>query len=68
MLKKEGTLHIFPNFRDLNKLTIKDKFSIPIIDDLLDKLHGAKFFTKIDFRSGYHEIFMKHAYILLYPQ
>ena len=54
--KKDGTLLLCIDYRASNKVTVHNKYSLPIISDLFDQLHGAKYFTKLDLRSGYYQV------------
>jgi hypothetical protein len=62
--KKDGSMRMCIDYRELNKVTVKNKYPLPRIDDLFDQLQGASYFSKIDLRSGYHQLKVKEEDIL----
>ncbi|CAL9001523.1 unnamed protein product [Prunus brigantina] len=54
--KKDGCLRLCIDYRQLNKVTVRNRYPLPRIDDLFDQFKGAKYFSKIDLRSGYHQL------------
>ena len=59
--KKDGSFRMCLDYRKLNKVTIKNKYPLPRIDDLFDQLQGTCTFSKIDLRSGYHQLKIRAA-------
>jgi hypothetical protein len=54
--KKEGSQGVYVDYRSLNDVTVKNKCPLPLIEDLFDQMRGARVFSKIDLRSGYHQM------------
>ncbi|GJZ08881.1 putative reverse transcriptase domain-containing protein [Tanacetum coccineum] len=54
--KKDGSFHMCIDYRELNKLTVKNRYPLPRINDLFDQLQGSSVYSKIDLRSGYHQL------------
>nr|GFC83215.1 putative reverse transcriptase domain-containing protein [Tanacetum cinerariifolium] len=54
--KKDGSFKMCIYYRELNKLTVKNRYPLPRIDDLFDQLQGSSVYSKIDLRSGYHQL------------
>ena len=61
--KSDGTLRLCVDYRDLNKQTIKNKYPLPRIGDLLDHLNGAQVFSRMDLATGFHQLRIAEEYV-----
>ena len=59
--KKDGSMRLCIDYRQLNKVTVRNKYPLPRIEDFFDQLQGATVFSKIDLRSGYHQLKIKES-------
>jgi hypothetical protein len=59
--KRDGTIRLYVDYCKLNEVTIKNKYPLPKIEDLFDQLNGAKVFSKIDLRTGYHQLKVRES-------
>jgi hypothetical protein len=59
--KRDGTIQLCVDYRKLNEVTIKNKYPLPKIEDLFNQLNGAKVFSKIDLRTGYHQLKVRES-------
>ena len=57
--KKDGSMRMCIDYRELNKVMTKNQYPLPRIDDLLDQLQGVRVFSKVDLHSGYHQVRVK---------
>ena len=57
--KKDGALRLCIDYKQLNKVSVKNKYPFPKIDDLFDQMKGSRVFSKIDLRSSYHQVRIK---------
>ena len=59
--KKDGTARVVVDYRSLNEMTVKNKYPLPLMDELFDRVFGAKYFSKLDLRTGFHQIRVAEA-------
>lgn len=57
--KRDGKLHMCVDYRSLNRITARDNYPLPIIEEQIDALHGKQYFTSLDLRNGFHHVYME---------